>query len=45
MAKDDILDSIAAGLVEYSRVSSLATVPEVPNKDAKGLPMEIVLSQ
>jgi predicted RNase H-like nuclease len=45
VAKDDILDSIAASLVAYSRVSSLETVPQIPNKDAKGLPMEIVFSK
>lgn len=45
VAKDDILDSIAAGLVACSPVSSLTTVPERPYKDAKGLPMEIVFSK
>lgn len=44
VAKDDILDSIAAAIVACSPVSSLATVPKIPGKDAKGLPMEIVFS-
>ena len=45
VAKDDILDSIAAAIVACSPVSSLATVPEIPGKDAKGLSMEIVFPQ
>jgi predicted RNase H-like nuclease len=45
VAKDDILDSIAAAIVACSPVRSLTTVPEMPGKDAKGLPMEIVFSQ
>jgi predicted RNase H-like nuclease len=45
VAKDDILDSIAAAIVACSPASLLTTVPEIPNKDAKGLPMEIVFSK
>jgi predicted RNase H-like nuclease len=45
VAKDDILDSIAAAIVACSPVDSLTTVPEIPYKDAKGLPMEIVFSR
>ena len=45
VAKDDILDSISATMVACSPVNSLSTVPEIPGKDAKGLPMEIVFSQ
>lgn len=44
VAKDDILDSIAAGLIACSPVNSLSTVPKIPGKDAKGLPMEMVFS-
>jgi predicted RNase H-like nuclease len=44
VAKDDILDSIAAAMVACSPFSSLATVPEIPGKDAKGLPMEMVFT-
>jgi len=44
VARDDILDSIAATIVACSPVSSLATVPEIPDKDAKGLPMEMVFT-
>jgi predicted RNase H-like nuclease len=44
VAKDDILDSIAATVVACSPVSSLISIPEIPGKDAKRLPMEIVFS-
>ena len=44
VAKDDILDSISATMVACSPVNSLSTVPEIPGKDAKGLPMEMVFT-
>jgi predicted RNase H-like nuclease len=44
VARDDILDSIAATVVACSQASSLVSIPEIPGKDAKGLPMEIVFS-
>ncbi len=42
VAKDDILDSIAAAVVASTPKSNLVTIPETPEKDARGLPMEIV---
>jgi hypothetical protein len=37
VAKEDILDSMAAVIVACSPVSSLTTVPVIPDKDAKGV--------
>jgi len=42
VAKDDILDSIATAVVARSQANSLVTIPDTPEKDAMGLPMEIV---
>ena len=41
-AKDDILDSIVATIVASTPGSKLGTIPETPEIDAMGLPMEIV---
>lgn len=40
LAKDDILDALVLALTASK--GKLATLPEMPEKDAKGLPMEIV---
>ncbi len=44
VAKDDILDSIAAAVVAISQANSLVTIPDTPEEDAMGLQMEIVYS-
>jgi len=44
VAKDDIVDAIAVALLANSPPETLCTVPENPEKDNKGLPMEIVYS-
>ena len=45
VARDDILDSIAATVVACSPVRSLISIPEIPGKDAKGLPMEMIFTK
>ena len=42
MAKDDISDALAAGIVACHHHTRLRTVPDYPSEDAKALPMEIV---
>ena len=42
VARDDILDALAAAVTAHHSHGQLQTVPDVPPKDAKGLPMEIV---
>ena len=42
VAKDDILDALAAAVVASRSEGALRTVPEHPPLDAEGLPMEIV---
>ena len=42
MAKDDIIDALAAAVVARHHHARLRTVPDCPPKDAKALPMEIV---
>ena len=42
VARDDILDALAAAVVAYHHHDRLRTLPECPPKDPKGLPMEIV---
>lgn len=42
VAKDDIPDSIAAAVVALSQANSFVTIPDTPEEDAMGLPMEIV---
>jgi predicted RNase H-like nuclease len=44
VAKDDIVDAIAVALIASSPPKMLCTIPENPEKDSKGLPMEIVYS-
>ena len=44
VAKDDILDSLAAAIVAGSQSKSIAAIPEVPEKDKMSLPMEMVFS-
>ncbi len=43
VARDDILDALAAAVTAYRHHDRLRTLPECPTKDAKGLCMEIVL--
>ena len=42
VAKDDILDALAAVVTAYRSKGSLQTVPECPPTDSLGLPMEMV---
>ena len=42
VAKDDILDALALAITASSPSKTLGTIPEIPEKDAKSLPMEIV---
>jgi len=44
LARDDILDAMALALTASFPPGTLCTVPENPEKDNKGLPMEIVYS-
>ena len=43
VAKDDILDALAAAVTAYCGHDRLQTIPEAPPKDAKCLPMEMVV--
>ena len=43
VARDDLLDALAAAVAAYRGRGRLQTIPEVPPKDARGLPMEMVL--
>ena len=42
VARDDILDALAAAITAYRGHHQLQTVPETPHRDEKGLPMEMV---
>jgi predicted RNase H-like nuclease len=42
VAKDDILDALAAAATARLGFDALKTLPEAPEKDAKDLPMEMV---
>lgn len=42
VARDDIIDALAAAIVSHHYHDRLKTVPDCPPTDAKGLPMEIV---
>ena len=42
VARDDILDALAAAVVAQRGQGKLQSVPKVPQKDPKGLPMEMV---
>lgn len=42
VAKDDILDALAAAVTAYKGHHDLQTLPTNPPKDSKGLPMEMV---
>ena len=42
VARDDILDALAAAVVARRGQDKLQSVPKVPQKDPKGLPMEMV---
>jgi predicted RNase H-like nuclease len=42
LATDDILDAIALAVTAAAPSESLVTIPKTPEKDPKGLPMEIV---
>ncbi len=42
VAKDDILDALAAAVTAWKGYGHLQTVPDDPPQDSKGLPMEMV---
>lgn len=42
VGRDDIVDALVAAVVARERVGRLTSVPEVPPRDARGLPMEMV---
>ena len=42
VGRDDILDALVAVFVARERADRLRMIPEVPPRDAKGLPMEMV---
>ena len=42
VAKDDILDALAAAVTARLGHDQLQTIPKCPPKDCKGLPMEMV---
>ena len=42
IARDDILDALVAAVVARHGHGKLQSVPNVPQKDPKGLPMEMV---
>lgn len=42
VAKDDILDALALAIIAASPSETLRTIPEIPERDLKHLPMEIV---
>lgn len=42
VGRDDVLDALVAVLVARERVDRLRTIPEIPPRDARGLPMEMV---
>lgn len=42
VARDDLLDALAAAVTGLLGHSKLKTLPEIPERDAHGLPMEIV---
>ena len=42
VARDDILDALAAAVVARHGQGKLQSVPKVPQKDPMGLPMEMV---
>ena len=43
VGRDDVLDALVAALAARERGDRLRTIPEVPPRDAKGLPMEMVI--
>jgi predicted RNase H-like nuclease len=42
VARDDILDALAAAVTGYLSKGDLDTLPETPESDEQGLPMEMV---
>ena len=42
VGRDDIVDALVVGLVARDRGDRLTSVPDVPPRDAQGLPMEMV---
>jgi predicted RNase H-like nuclease len=42
VSKDDILDALAATVTGVGGNGRLVTTPEEPERDSKGLPMEMV---
>jgi predicted RNase H-like nuclease len=42
VAKDDVLDALAAAVTGYLGADSLKTLPATPERDGIGLPMEMV---
>lgn len=45
LAKDDILDAIALAITAASPSETLGTIPDLPERDLKNLPMEMVYSK
>lgn len=44
VARDDILDALSAAVTAAVGAQRLATIPEIPEVDSEGLPMEMVYS-
>ena len=42
VARDDVVDAVAAAITAASDSSDLRTLPETPERDSEGLPMEMV---
>jgi predicted RNase H-like nuclease len=42
LKKDDVLDALAAGLTAFHGYGRLQTIPDLPERDERDLPMEIV---
>ena len=42
VAKDDILDALVAAVTASREKQGLLTIPEIPEIDSKGLPMEML---
>jgi predicted RNase H-like nuclease len=42
VAQDDVLDALAGGVAAYVTQGSPLSLPEIPDRDSHGLPMEMV---
>ncbi len=45
VARDDIVDAMAAAMTASAKPSDLRTLPQVPQRDSEGLPMQMVYVQ